>query len=389
MSPVAAALNTLTRAIGSFHPTSMPRLARVHYQRELVAWSLLPVMTGALEGGVVAVLAKNAFAGAVLEPRLNLAVAVLTGAPAFANVTSFLWAALSHGRNKIRFLTGLQLATVVLVASIALAPFSDAGLVMLMLAAVGARICWSGVVTIRSTVWHANYPRHARATMAGKLATVQSIVMATIGFIIGWAMRTDVDAFRLLYPLAAVFGLAGVVIYARMRMRGHRALINAERTGGDSQRSLVNPFKLRHILIEDDRYRRYMTCMFVFGTGNIMVGAPLVIMLRDRFHLDTFASVLIAATIPVIIMPVTIPLWSRLLDRVHIVRFRAVHSWAFVSSIACFLAGCVLMQPALLVAGAAAKGVAFGGGVLGWNLGHHDFAPPEKVSQYMGVHVTL
>ena len=33
--------------------------------------------------------------------------------------------------------------------------------------------------------------------------------------------------------------------------------------------------------------------------------------------------------------------------------------------------------------------IGFGGGVLAWNLGHHDFAPPETSSQYMGVHVTL
>ena len=69
-------------------------------------------MVGAVEGGVVSVIAKNMFAGQVSNGWLNAAVAVLSGAPAFANVTSFLWAALSHGRNKIRFLCALQLACV-------------------------------------------------------------------------------------------------------------------------------------------------------------------------------------------------------------------------------------------------------------------------------------
>ena len=27
--------------------------------------------------------------------------------------------------------------------------------------------------------------------------------------------------------------------------------------------------------------------------------------------------------------------------------------------------------------------------MLGWNLGHHDFAPLERASDYMGIHVTL
>jgi len=120
-----------------------------------------------------------------------------------------------------------------------------------------------------------------------------------------------------------------------------------------------------------------------------MVGAPLVIMLRDRFDLDPFTSVLIAAAIPTLLMPASIPIWSRLLDRVHVIRFRAVHSWAFASSTLAFLMAALTGQVWLLYAGAVIKGIAFGGGVLGWNLGHHDFAPVSKASQYMGVHVTL
>ena len=81
----------------------MPRLSRGHYRRELVAWFFLPIMLGAVEGGIVGVLAKNIFETAASTRALNLCVAVLAGAPAFANVTSFIWAALSHGRHKIRF----------------------------------------------------------------------------------------------------------------------------------------------------------------------------------------------------------------------------------------------------------------------------------------------
>jgi MFS family permease len=43
----------------------------------------------------------------------------------------------------------------------------------------------------------------------------------------------------------------------------------------------------------------------------------------------------------------------------------------------------------LLYAAAVVNGIANAGGVLAWNLGHHDFAPPHRDSQYMGVHVTL
>ena len=51
--------------------------------------------------------------------------------------------------------------------------------------------------------------------------------------------------------------------------------------------------------------------------------------------------------------------------------------------------GVLAVEPTLLWLGAIVKGVAYGGGVLGWNLGHHDFAPAQRASQYMGVHMML
>ena len=389
MSPVSLAIRTITKAITSFHPASMPRLSRGHYRRELVVWLLLPVALGAAEGGVVGVLAKSAFEGTVRPATLSLAVAVLQGAPALANVVSFLWAALGHGRNKIRLIAALQVLMTLLVAMIALAPRSAAGLALLVVGTVGARMAWAGVVTLRSTVWRANYPRHARATLAGKLATVQAILMAGTAYAIGQGMNFSPEAFRVMYPVAAGVGLIGALVYSGMRMRGHRALIKAEQDGADSSISLVNPLQWRAILLGDRKFRRYMSCMFVFGAGNLMVGAPLILMLKDRFQFSESTSVAIMTTIPLLLMPLSIPLWSRLLDRVNILQFRAIHSWAFVASTATVLIAALTMQPWLLFLGASLKGLAFGGGVLAWNLGHHDFAPVEKASQYMGVHVTL
>jgi hypothetical protein len=46
-------------------------------------------------------------------------------------------------------------------------------------------------------------------------------------------------------------------------------------------------------------------------------------------------------------------------------------------------------QAWLLFITAALVGIADAGGVLAWNLGHHDFAKDHNASQYMGVHVTL
>ena len=200
--PVQAAISSVSRAVASFHPASMPALSRGHYRLELLVWSLLPIAMGAVEGGVTGVIAKNAFAGHVDEARLNLAVAILAGAPAFANIMSFVWPAISHGKHKIRLLSTLQALSVSFLLFIAFAPLNDLGLWMLMLGAIGARVTWSGVIMLRTTVWQANYPRTARATLAGKLATVQAIVMAATAGTIGLALDASTESFRIVYPAA-------------------------------------------------------------------------------------------------------------------------------------------------------------------------------------------
>ncbi|MCH7602635.1 MAG: MFS transporter [Planctomycetes bacterium] len=389
MTPVETAIHSVSRVFGSFHPLSMPRLARGHYRREIVAWAGLALGMGAVEGAVGGVIAKNIFENTVSPAMLNFTVAILTGAPAFVNISSFIWTGLSLGRHKIRFLVGLQIAAMAFVALVAFAPLNSLGLLMLTVGLTGARMCWSGVVILRSTVWRANYPRYARAKMAGKIATVQILLMALTGLCIGFAIKDYPTSFRFIYPFVAVIGMAGAWVYLGMRMRGHRALLVAESNRDKGSLKSVNPLALLEILRNDRRYRRFQYCMFMFGLGNLMVTAPLVIMLKDRFTMNPLESVLIATTLPLLLMPVSIPVWSKLLDRVHIIEFRAIHSWSFVASIITMLLACVLDIPALLWVGAVLQGIAYGGGVLAWNLGHHDFAPVEKASQYMGVHVTL
>ena len=385
-------MELLRRAVHSFHPASMPYLTRALYTRELPAWGLLPVMTGILEGGVVGVIIKKIYTDAVPDDILNLVVALLTGIQAIANVLSFAWAALGNGRHKIRMLLAMQIACAVLVALPALASETPGGLVVFVVGIVGARLCWSGVVTLRSTVWASNYPRAIRARIAGKFATIQALVLAGVSVGIGLLMDHDQHAYRWAYPLAAGVGLLGSLAYSRVRIRGHRALLQQERRvvkKPGSMRPSLNPLNIVRFLRLDRQFRRFMICQFLLGTGNMMITAPLIIILTDHYGMDYLDGIAIITTIPILMMPFSIPLWSRLLDRVHIIRFRAVHSWLFV------LSNMVLVftvangwLPGLWIA-AGIRGIAFGGGVLAWNLGHHDFTNVASSSAYMGVHVSL
>lgn len=379
------------RAVGSFHPSAMPPLTRGLYRRELFAWVFLPLMIGAADGSVVGVITKNAFEGRVDASVLNFAVAIITGANAFANISSFLWASLSHGRHKIRFVVGLILLATCFVLMMGFAPLDETGLIMFVVGVVGARVCWAGVATLRSTVWRANYPRHVRARITGKFATIQALIIAGIGAGFGWLMDWDITVYRIVFPFAGVCGIVGALMYRRLRVRSHVRLLRNERTGDQLPRG--TPLSVVRILLGDRPFLVFMTCQFIFGLGNMMINAPLAIMLKDTFGVQNLVGILIMFTIPVTIMPIAIPIWARLMDRSHIVRFRAIHSWMFVTAALCFfIAAESAGQPfalALLFGAAVVRGLAFGGGVLAWNLGHHDFATVDQASQYMGVHMTL
>lgn len=378
-------------AIASFHPKALPPMLRASYSRELVAWWFLPMMLGAIEGGVISVIVKKAFAGveSITQAQLNFAVAAVAAAPALANITSFLWASITHGRSKIKFITWLQIATAVFIAAIALSPRNLAGLALLTVAVYAARICWTGVILIRTAVWRNNYPRADRARIAGQLASVQAIVLCIVAFVLGLAMDWNEQSFHWLFPIASAGGLIGTAIYSKVRLRGQKRLARAEISGHKIDQPSMNPASVWRVLKKDPHYRRFMATMFVFGLGNIMLIAPLAIMLQEKFQLGYWPSILITSAIPDIIMPIAIPLWARLLKKCHVVQFRSIHSWAYVAASLGMLIAVTTGQAWLLFFTAVLVGIADGGGVLAWNLGHHDFAKDHNASQYMGVHVTL
>ncbi|MEZ6241681.1 MAG: MFS transporter [Phycisphaerales bacterium] len=372
----------------SFLPSSMPLLSRMNYRRELTAAFFFPLVIACVEGGVIGVLVRNAFEGVVDDVWLNFVVAGLVAAPAFANVASFVWVRMSHGLHKIRFINALQIGMIASVALIALPPRTPLGLVMICTLALSARLCYAGIVTLRATVWGVNYPRHARARVAGKLSSVQVEIVAGVGLALGIVLEVAPWAYRVSFPLLALAALIGVFSWKRVRVRGHRRLLRAERRHSGDDRPSLNPLGMAHLLRDDRRYAAYMACQMFLGLGNMMTWAPVVIVVREVFHVG-YLGVILTHTVPSAIMPLCIPFWARLLDRRHVVVFRSIHSWVFVISALFAFVSVEFGVMWALVASVAAKGIALGGGQIAWSLGHLDFAPEDKASQYMAVHVTL
>ena len=115
----------------------------------------------------------------------------------------------------------------------------------------------------------------------------------------------------------------------------------------------------------------------------------MILIFTDHLGMPNFTQVMITASVPTLLIPLTTPIWARVLAERHAIAFRALNSRFFIAVSASALAGVTLEWEPLLWLSAVFQGIGFGGGLLIWSLAHNDFAPPERNVEYMGVHVTL
>jgi hypothetical protein len=363
-------------------------VAEAIYRREIAPWALLGLTLGLVEGATAAVLVKRDFAGAVPPAVLNLAVAVVSGAPAMANVVSFVWANVAYGRERVRLMSQLQAAFALLVGLISLAPRGAGGLGLTVVAVLLARSMWSGVLTVRAAMWTANYPRNVLARITGRIVVVSYLAVAASAGLVGWALQKSRVDPRWVYAGGALAGLLAAWLYRETRVRRQFRLLAEETTSG-ARRQVFSLRMVRQSLAEDPSYREYMFWMGLFGAGNLVLIAQLVVIFADQLHLSSGVQIGLLSVVPMLALPLFTPWWARLFDGSHVVAYRARQGWALViATIVMCLATFTGWLP-LLWFGAIVLGSANAGANLGWNLGHNDFASIGRAQHYMGVHVTL
>jgi MFS family permease len=363
-------------------------LAQALFRRELWPWTLSGFSLGLVEGATAAVLVKRGFTGLAPNSVVNLGVAFVSGAPALSNMVSFLWANLAHGRERVRLVVVLLAVFGVLVGMIGLSPRASGGLALTVLSVIAARMVWAGILTVRASIWTANYPRAVLAHITGRLVIVTSLGMVLAATLTGIVLETRPQLARWLYALAAVAGLLAAWLYRRMRLRQSFRLLGAElEQGGRAQ--VFSLRVLRQILREDPSYRRFMTCLGFYGAGNLMIGAQLVVIFSDQLHLPAAMQVALLTIVPLLCVPLFTPVWARLFDSGHVIEFRARQCLALIAAMSVVIIAVFTHYLPLLWVAAVLFGVATAGANLGWNLGHNDFASLGKVQQYMGVNVTL
>jgi hypothetical protein len=347
----------------------------------------MAVPMGILSGGVAGVLVDTVFGGAAPAWVVAIAVALMTGAGALANVGSLGWAHWSLGREKVGAINRLQFLFALALLTAAFAPINAIGLALFVVAILAAQLLWCGVITLRASIWRLNYDRSARFAFAADNQAIVSLIHAITGGLTGWLVESNTDLFRVLLATAGVCAVASLVRLRAVRIRRERRLLEAERRSGDA-----GAFRLERylsILRENPLYRRYMGWLMVLGMGNLMFTAPLILIMSRAMGLTSFSQVLVTATLPTLIVPLSARYWSRVLARDHVIGFRRRNSRWYALAIAIAIAGVLLDLEWVLWAGAVVLGMGIGGGMIGWNLGHNDFAPEARVGDYLGLHISL
>lgn len=361
---------------------------RQQFNKELASWSLIAFAMAAFEGGVAGVLVNHLYRGLVDEFWLNQAIAVVSGAPAIANLASPFWARMEQGKDKVKLVAILSSLCSLSLMFYILAPVNSAGVLFAVIGSLFSRICWSGILTVRSAVWRANYPRYIRAKITAAFSLPMAIILSFTGILIGMISEYSETDFRWLYVILLLMGMVGANLYRNLEIKNAESMVKKEMhlRQKEGKFTLKTLLKILHI---NKPFRHYMGAMFIFGSGNLMFMAPLILILNDQFSISQWQQILITSSLPLAALPITIRLWAKLLNRMHIIQYRAIHSWSFVVALGLFALSSVLNQPWMLWLASMAFGTAVSGAILGWNLGHHDFTTPERASQYMAVHVTL
>ncbi|MGD8452159.1 MAG: hypothetical protein PVJ57_10105 [Phycisphaerae bacterium] len=393
----------MTRIFDFLRTSDVPALARRNLAAELRHMALWGCVVGSIEGPFASVVASKTFGAPELLTSLVFAT------PIIANLLNILWSVIIRGRPRVRTFTILACGVLLGLSSIALnsaawQPWSA----WLFAGQVGlTHLFLSGLVTLRTTMWKANYPGSHRAQIAGRIQTLRLLLSLLTVASLSALFDRNPDLYRYVYPGVAVLGLLSLWPLRRMRMRGERAELRrlhmhlAEReSNAAGGRGLWAGLKEAAGILRTDRvFAAYMSAQFLLGSANFFTDPVLVNVLTRRFDLGYSHSTLLLYQVPTVMVLISIRFWARFFDRVGVLRFRIYNSGCWLLAFVCVTVSMAVvgwwgieMLPVALVIlfiGRILSGTGNGGGAIAWNIGHLHFAREHQTELYMGIHVAL
>jgi MFS family permease len=311
-------------------------------------------------------------------------VTVQASVPMMMFVLAMVWRDLLDrvDRRKTLLFSGFLGKGVFLLGAFVVSPLS-----LLMLIVVWA-VVESAFVPVRNSIFRSNYDDRVRGRLFGGVVSMTNLVLVAVNLGAAWILTRWESSYRILFPVAALLGIAAHVIYSRVRVRGRdRAPADAP-VARPLRTALTRAFTTTvRILREDRAFRAYERNFFIYGMAFLM-NLPLVVFLMvDELKLAYDQASLGRFVVSQLIMILLAPIVGRLLDKSHPAKLMSF--------------GCLLLAVHaallffthdfwLLCVSYGIFGVAMTGVIMSWNLGPVQFAPTkEAATDYMAVHVTL
>ena len=238
-------------------------------------------------------------------------------------------------------------------------------------------ICRSVAIPYLTSIYSDNYPHHKRGESFSKPLLLTVAISSLFGLAGSLLLEMNIIYFNWVFTVVGISALAKAWAISSMPSKV------IEKTSHN------HPFGNFEYVIKDREFGYVLFTWFIMGFANLWV-LPLRV---DYVASSTYgieASPLIVALI-ITIIPETIrflfiPFWARLFDHMNFIVLRMILNVLFGMGIALFFISKNLL---IIGAGSALIGLAFAGGSIAWALWVTKYAPPEKVSAYMSVHVCL
>jgi MFS family permease len=230
-------------------------------------------------------------------------------------------------------------------------------------------------IPMLTQIYQENYPATRRGAMYARTMMIRVGVAAAFSDLAGRFLSGRLDRFQwLLLVYAGAFALAARCL-SRIPSRP------LTREGGS------HPFRALRYVREDRLFRWTLISWMLMGFANLMM-VPLRVdyLANPRHGLAMAASTvaLLTGVIPNLAKLLLSPLWGWLFDRMNFFLLRCAVNLGFALAILAFFTSRDL--PGLL-AGAILFGVAMAGGDVVWSLWVTKFSPPDRVADYMAVHI--
>lgn len=347
-----------------FFSDRVPIRARDAYKKDAVAGVLAAIMSG-ITFPFVAVIARKTLHASALE------ISFLMMAPVAGHLLSLVWANIMQGRRKSPFAVWSWAISRALLFFVVFATNSIVFIGLIVLFYVIGSIASPAYSDIMREV----YPDGDRAKIMGFVRVLVMVAGIVLTLIAGKLL--ECVSYRWVFPVAAVFGVASALVFGQIHAK--------ERTGNPEVRLHHFVADSIRILVVDKGYLWFCLGVFIFGFANFMAITSYAIYEVDVLKAYEFRQSIYTLVGSAVAM-IAYFYWGGYLDRRRPEKVIAMQAfaWAFIPLSYVVASQWWMVLPAKALAGFLNAGID-----LVYLIGVLHFAPPERVSQYQAVFLTL